>query len=39
MSILCSLPRGVHVSSYFRIRKGRWESVCEHCRSHPGQRI
>lgn len=39
MPMNCPLSRGVHVSSYFRFRKGRWESVCEHCRSHPGTNI
>lgn len=29
--------RSVHVSSYTRFRFGRWEDVCEHWRSHPGQ--
>lgn len=27
----------VHVDPYYRFRFGRWESVCEHWRSHPGQ--
>lgn len=35
----CSYPKGVHVRAYFRLRFGRWESVCEHCRSFPGQLI
>lgn len=29
--------RSVHVSQYYRFRFGRWESVCEHWRSLPGQ--
>ncbi len=27
----------VHVNPYIRFRLGRWESVCEHYRSMPGQ--
>ncbi len=27
----------VHVTSYPRFRLGRWEQVCEHWRSAPGQ--
>lgn len=34
---LCMFPRSVHVRSYVRFRLGRLESVCEHCRSLPGQ--
>lgn len=29
--------KSVFVSSYYRLRKGRWEWVCQHWRSHPGQ--
>lgn len=29
--------RGVHVRSYRRFRLGKWEDVCAHWRSHPGQ--
>jgi len=35
---ICMYPRSVHVASYPRFRFGKWEFVCEHCRSHPGQR-
>lgn len=31
----CSYPKAVHVRQYLRFRKGRLESVCEHCRSYP----
>jgi hypothetical protein len=34
---ICSHPKSVHVRRYFRRRFGRWEDVCEHCRSFPGQ--
>ena len=27
----------VFVHNYSRFRFGRWESVCQHYRSHPGQ--
>lgn len=27
----------VFVHAYLRFRFGRWESVCQHWRSHPGQ--
>lgn len=37
--LICMFPRAVHVRNYVRFRKGRWESVCEHCRSFPGQLI
>lgn len=33
---ICMHPRSVHVRPYVRFRKGKWESVCEHCRSLPG---
>ncbi|PRI73785.1 hypothetical protein BV006_00413 [Haemophilus influenzae] len=33
--IFCSYPKSVHVNAYFRRRKGRFERVCEHCRSYP----
>ena len=29
----------VHVDPYRRFRFGRWESVCEHYRSMPGQLV
>jgi len=29
--------KNVHVNSYPRFRLGKWEDVCEHWRSHPGQ--
>lgn len=31
----CSWPKAVHVNPYWRFKNGRWERVCEHCRSHP----
>jgi hypothetical protein len=34
---LCMFPKAVHVRSYVRVRFGRLEQVCEHCRSFPGQ--
>jgi hypothetical protein len=33
----CMYPQAVHVREYVRFRFGRQESVCEHCRSFPGQ--
>lgn len=33
----CMYPRAVHVRSYVRFRFNRWEHVCQHCRSYPGQ--
>lgn len=33
----CSYPKAVHVRSYMRVRFGRPEHVCEHCRSYPNQ--
>ncbi|WP_259375188.1 hypothetical protein [Roseateles chitosanitabidus] len=33
----CHWPKSVHVRPYTRTRFGRLESVCEHCRSLPGQ--
>lgn len=33
--ISCSYPKVVHVRNYVRYRFGRWEHVCEHCRSFP----
>lgn len=33
----CAFPKAVHVRPYTRYRFGRLESVCEHCRSYPGQ--
>lgn len=35
--MLCIYPRAVHVRNYVRFRFSRWENVCQHCRSHPGQ--
>lgn len=35
--IACSYPKAVHVREYPRFRLGKWEHVCEHCRSYPGQ--
>lgn len=35
MTLSCSLPKGVHVNCYTRIRFGRVEFVREHCRSFP----
>ena len=35
--VTCAYPRAVHVCRYPRFRFGRWEDVCEHCRSYPGQ--
>ena len=32
---VCTWPKAVHVNSYWRYRFGRWEQVCEHCRSYP----
>ncbi len=31
--ISCPLHMPVHVIQYLRFRLGKWESVCEHCRS------
>ena len=28
--------KSVYVSPYHRFRKGQWESVCQHWRTHPG---
>lgn len=33
----CTYPKAVHVRDYLRYRFERWEHVCEHCRSYPGQ--
>lgn len=33
----CMYPRAVHVRNYVRVRFGRIEHVCEHCRSYPRQ--
>jgi hypothetical protein len=35
--ILYRKLKDVHVNAYARFRFGKWESVCEHWRSHPGQ--
>lgn len=32
---VCTFPKAVHVCRYLRRRFGRWEWVCEHCRSYP----
>lgn len=29
--------KSVYVRAYLRRRHGRWEHVCQHWRSHPGQ--
>lgn len=29
---VCAFPKSVHVRRYTRFRKGRAETVCEHCR-------
>lgn len=29
--------KSVYVNAYPRFRFGRWEHVCQHWRSHPGQ--
>jgi hypothetical protein len=29
----CHYPKSVHVNTYTRMRKGKLEIVCEHCRS------
>lgn len=36
---MCAYRRlkGVFVNAYDRFRLGRWEHVCQHYRSHPGQ--
>jgi hypothetical protein len=36
---MCMHPRAVHVRAYVRYRFNRFEHVCEHCRSFPGQLI
>lgn len=36
--VVCAWPKAVHVRAYLRRRFGRWERVCEHCRSYPGQK-
>lgn len=33
----CQHPQAVHVRAYVRYRFDRWEDVCSHCRSYPGQ--
>lgn len=33
----CTFPKSVHVRAYQRVRFGKPELVCEHCRSMPGQ--
>jgi len=35
MPVICAYPKGVHVSEYKRFRKGRLETVREHCRTWP----
>jgi len=34
---ICMHPKAVRVRPYVRYRFDRWEHVCEHCRSYPGQ--
>lgn len=34
--LFCGVDRPVHVNSYIRVRFGRTENVCEHCRSNWG---
>ena len=33
----CPIEQPVHVTKYRRFRYGRWEDVCEHCRSLPNR--
>ena len=35
--MFCMYPKAVHVRPYVRFRRGRFEHVCEHCRSYPHQ--
>jgi hypothetical protein len=35
--MFCTYPKAVHVNTYKRLRFGRFEQVCEHCRSLPYQ--
>jgi hypothetical protein len=35
MAIVCNLPKAVHVCAYTRVRFGKLEYVCEHCRTYP----
>lgn len=35
--IVCKFPKAVHVRKYIRFRFGKFENVCEHCRSYPNQ--
>jgi hypothetical protein len=37
MTLSCSLPKGVHVCNYVRVRNGRTEYVREHCRGFPSR--
>lgn len=37
MAIACMYPKAVHVRAYQRFRKGKLETVCEHCRSAPAK--
>jgi hypothetical protein len=37
MSYLSHKLKIVHVTAYPRFRFGKWESVCQHWRSAPGQ--
>lgn len=37
MGIVCHFPKGVHVRNYQRFRKGKLETVAEHCRSYPSR--
>lgn len=35
MAKICHFPKPVHVRAYVRFRRGRFETVSEHCRSWP----
>ena len=37
MFYLAEKKKSVHVNAYPRFRLGKWESVCQHWRSLPGQ--
>jgi hypothetical protein len=34
--LFCGVDRPVHVNAYIRVRFGKTENVCEHCRSEWG---
>ena len=36
--LFCGVDKPVHIDSYLRIRFGRIEIVCEHCRSNWGSK-